>query len=57
MSKSIFVALAKTSGAVSEPYVLMSYILKILLKIIMIRMRSKIHAEVSDHQHGFMENK
>jgi len=61
MSKSIFVALPKTSGATEcsnfRTLSSMRLTLKILLKIIMLRMRSIIHAEVSEHQYGFMESK
>jgi len=35
----------------------MSHIIKILFKIIMFRMRSKVHAAVLEHQYGFVENK
>ena len=61
MSKSIFVELPTTSGATEcgdfRTVSLLSHIFEILLKIIMLRMRSKINAEVSNHQYGFMENK
>ena len=51
--------LPKTSGATEcenfRTISLPSHILKILLKIIMLKMRSKIQAEVLEHR--FMENK
>jgi len=35
----------------------MSHAIKILLKITMLRMKSKIYAEALEQQYGFMENR
>ena len=59
--KSIFIALPKKSRAVEcedhRTISLMSHMTKILLRIIMRRMRSRIRPEISDEQCGFVEGK
>lgn len=61
MMRSIFIALPKKPSAIEcEDYrtiSLMSHITKILLRIIMKRMRAKIHPEIGEEQFGFMPDK
>ena len=60
LTKSIFIALPKKAGAVDcemhRTISLMSVVIKILLKILMMRMRSKIRPEISEVQCGFMKD-
>ena len=61
MSKSIFIALPKKPGAIEcelhRTISLMSHVTKVLLRIIMMRVRSKIRPEISEEQCGFVEGK
>ena len=61
LSKSIFIALPKKTGATEcelhRTISLMSHITKILLRVILIRARSKVRPEISEEQYGFMEDR
>ena len=61
MSKSIFIALPKKQGATEcesqRTISLMSHVTKILLRIIMKRVRSKLKTEIAEEQCGFVEGK
>ena len=61
LSKSIFIALPKKTGATEcelhRTICLMSHITKILLRVILIRARSKVGPEISEEQYGFMEDR
>ena len=59
LSKSIFIALPKKAGAIEcelhRTISLMSHIIKILLRIIMLRARSRIMPEIGEEQCGFVQ--
>ena len=59
--KSTFITLSKKSGFVDyENFCtisLMSHVTKVILRVIMFRIRNKIHPEISTEQYGFMKNK
>ena len=61
MSKSIFIALPKKPGATEceshRTISLMSHVMKILLRIIVKRVRSKLKPEIAEEQCGFVEGK
>lgn len=61
LSRSIFITLPKKPGATEceshRTISLMNHVTKILLRIIMERIRSKIHPEVSETQFGFVADK
>ena len=61
MKKSVFIPLPKKPGATEctqhRTISLMSHITKLLLRIIMLRARKKIHAEIAEEQFGFMRDK
>ena len=61
MSKSIFIALPKKTGAIEcelhRTISLMSHVTKILLRIIMMRTRNRIKREIAEEQCGFVEGK
>ncbi|CAF2034053.1 unnamed protein product [Rotaria magnacalcarata] len=61
LTKSIFIALPKTPGATEcelhRTISLMSHGTKILLKILMMRMKSKTRPEIAKEQYGFMPDK
>ena len=60
LSKSIFIALPKKAGAIEcelhRTISLMSHINKILLRIIMLRARSRIMPEIGEEQCGFVQD-
>ena len=60
LSKSIYIAIPKKPGAIDcelhRTISLMSQVIKIILKIVMSRARSKIKAEIGDEQSGFVED-
>ncbi len=60
LSKSIFIALPKKPGATEyelhRTISLMSHIIKIILRIIMMRARSKTKAEIGEEQFGFVQD-
>ena len=60
LSKSIFIALPKKAGAIEcelhRTISLMSHIIKILLRIIMLRARSRIMPEIGEEQCGFVQD-
>ena len=61
MAKSIFIAIPKKPGAVEcsshRTIALMSQIGKIVLRVILERIRSKLRSEVAEEQFGFMAEK
>ncbi|CAF3582803.1 unnamed protein product [Rotaria socialis] len=61
LTKSIFIALPKKPGATEcelhRTISLMSHVTKILLKILMMRMKSKTGPEIAKEQYGFMPDK
>ena len=61
MCKSIFIMLPKkdvaTEGGMHRTIGLMSHLTKLLLRILMERMRSKLKPEISNSQFGFMADK
>ena len=61
LCKSIFIALPKKPGATScenfRTISLMSHITKILLRVCINRMRTKINFEISEEQYGFQPDK
>ncbi|GFR66969.1 hypothetical protein ElyMa_003694800 [Elysia marginata] len=61
ISRSVFIALPKKPGATEcklhRTISLMSRVTKILLRVVMIRIRSKIKPEIADEQYGFVEAK
>ena len=61
MIKSIFIALPKKPGANEcenhRTISLMSHLIKILLRVIMNRIRNKIHFEIAEEQYGFMPDR
>jgi len=61
MKQSIFIALPKKPGATEctqhRTISLMSHMTKLLLRIIMLRIRSKVHPEIAEEQCGFMKDK
>jgi len=61
LTKSIFIALPKKPGATEcqdhRTISLMSHLTKIFLRIIMNRMKNKVHFEISEEQYGFMPDK
>ncbi|XP_042883267.1 uncharacterized protein LOC122260182 [Penaeus japonicus] len=60
LSKSIFIALPKKPGAIEcelhRTISLMSHIIKIILRIIMERARSRIRPEIGNVQYGFVQD-
>ena len=60
LSKSVFIALPKKPGAIEcelhRTISLMSHVVKILLRILMKRARSKIRPEIGKEQFGFVED-
>jgi len=60
LSKSIFIALPKKTGAIEcelhRTISLMSHVIKILLRILMMRARSKIKPEIGKEQFGFVKD-
>ena len=58
MCKSIFIMIPKKPGAnecgLHRTISLMSHLTKLLLRILLLRMKSKIRPEISSHQFGFM---
>ncbi len=60
LCKSVFIALPKKPGAVEcalhRTISLMSHVIKIILRIIMARARSRIRSEVGREQCGFVED-
>ncbi|GFR89803.1 endonuclease-reverse transcriptase [Elysia marginata] len=61
ISRSVFIALPKKPGATEyelhRTISLMSHVTKILLRVVMMRIRSKIKPEIADEQYGFVEGK
>jgi hypothetical protein len=61
LTKSIFIALAKKSGATEcelhRTISLVSHVTKILLKLLMMLMKNKIRPEIAKEQYGFMTDK
>ncbi|GFR64660.1 LINE-1 retrotransposable element ORF2 protein [Elysia marginata] len=61
ISRSVFIALPKKPGATDcelhRTISLMSHVTKILLRVVMMRIRSKIKPEIVDEQYGFVEGK
>ena len=59
--KSTFITTPKKSGAVDcENFCtisIMSHVTKAILRVIMLRIRNKIHLEISNKQYGFMKDK
>ena len=60
LSKSIFIALPKKPGAIEcelhRTISLMSHVVKILLRILMMRARSRIKPEIGKEQFGFVQD-
>ena len=61
MSKSIFIALPKKPGPTEcelhRTISLMSHVTKVLLRVILMRVRNKIHPEIAEERCGFVEGK
>ena len=61
LSKSIFIAIPKKIGTTEyelhRTISLMSHVTKIILRVILLRARSKIRPEISEVQYGFMQDK
>ncbi|GFS15743.1 LINE-1 retrotransposable element ORF2 protein [Elysia marginata] len=61
ISRSVIIALPKKPGATDcelhRTISLMSHVTKILLRVVMMRIRSKIKPEIADEQYGFVEGK
>ncbi|GFR87016.1 endonuclease-reverse transcriptase [Elysia marginata] len=61
ISRSVLIALPKKPGATEcklhRTISLMSHVTKILLRVVMMRIRSKIKPEMADEQYGFVEAK
>ena len=61
LSKSIFIAIRKKIGTTEcelhRTISLMSHVTKIILRVILLRARSKIRPEISEEQYGSMQNK
>ncbi|GFR90337.1 LINE-1 retrotransposable element ORF2 protein [Elysia marginata] len=61
ISRSVFFALPKKPGGTEcelhRTISLMSHVTKILLRVVMMRIRSKIKPEIADEQYGFVEGK
>ncbi|GFS27117.1 RNA-directed DNA polymerase from mobile element jockey-like [Elysia marginata] len=61
ISRSVFIAHPKKPGPTEcklhRTISLMSHVTKILLRVVMIRIRSKIKPEIADEQYGFVEGK
>ena len=59
--KSTFITIPKKSGAVDcenfRTISILSHVTKVILRVIMLRIRNKIHPEISTEQHGFMKDK
>ncbi|GFS26516.1 LINE-1 retrotransposable element ORF2 protein [Elysia marginata] len=61
ISRPVFIALSKKPGATEcklhRTISLTSHVTKILLRVVMMRIRSKIKPEIADEQYGFVEGK
>ena len=59
--KSTFITPPKKSGAVDRENFrtisIMSHLAKVILRVVMLRIRNKIHLEISTEQCGFMKDK
>ena len=60
-NKSTFITIPKKSGAVNcenfRTISILSHVTKVILQVIMLRIRNKIHLEISTEQYGFMKDK